>query len=184
MLVFMSRLAEMLTIIPPGYGEGLRRELRKTLIDELDFRRNARYEELFERRARKTKKRFFGSRKIYIDLSTEEVLVREFASGMWLWEVLAALEYHDEAGLAYMRQLNINPKKLARQLLFIHHWPFYEHVTFHAHPHPANIVVRANNTLVFVDFGTNGHVTKERRELLSRFYNCLATHDVCVMSQA
>src|SRR5260221_4503546 len=183
-LVFLSRLAESLTLIPPGYGEGFYRELRKTLTDELDFRQNARIEELFGRRARKTKKRFFGSRKIHFDLSTEEVLVREFASGIWLWEVLAALEYHDEAGLAYMRQLNIDPRKLARRLLFMHHWAVYEHVTFHTDPHPANIVVRANNTLVFVDFGTNGHVTKERRELFSRFYTCLAQHDVWGMAQA
>jgi predicted unusual protein kinase regulating ubiquinone biosynthesis (AarF/ABC1/UbiB family) len=83
-----------------------------------------------------------------------------------------------------MRQLNIDPKKLARRLLFMHHWAVYEHVTFHADPHPANIVVRANNTLVFVDFGTNGHITKERRELFSRFYTCLATHDVWGMAQA
>src|SRR5260221_3604439 len=183
-LVFLSRFAEMLTLIPPGYSEGFHRELRKILIDELDFRRNARFEELFERRARKTKKQFIGSRKIYSDLSTEEVLVREFASGMWLWEVLAALEYHDEAGLVYMRELNIDPKKLARRLLFTHYWAVYEHITFHSDPHPANIVVRANNTLVFVDFGTNAHITKQRRELFSRFYACLAKQDVWGMAQA
>lgn len=183
-LVFLARLAEMLTVIPPGYGEGFYRELRKILIDELDFRRNARAEELFERGARKTRKRFCTGRKIYYDLSGEQVLVREFASGMWLWEILAALEYHDEAGLEYMRQLNIDPRKLARRLLFMHHWAVYEHVTFHADPNPANIVVRANNTLVFVDFGTNAHIYRERRELFSRFYTCLAKHDVWGMAQA
>ncbi len=183
-LALLSRLAEMLTLIPPGYGEGFHRELRKTLIDEMDFRRSARYGELFERRARITKKRFFTARKIYGDLSTEEVLVREFASGMWLWEVLAALEHHDEAGLAYMRQLNIDPQKLARRLLFTHHWAVYEHLTFHADPHPANIVVRPNSMLVFLDFGANGHLIGPRRELFSRFYTSLAKQDVWGMAQA
>jgi ubiquinone biosynthesis protein len=183
-LVFLVRLGERLTFIQPGYGEGYYVELRQTLLDELDFRRGARYEELFERRARKSRKRFFTTPRTYGDLLSEEVLVQEFVSGMWLWEVLAVLERKDEAGLAYMRQLNINPRKLARRLLYVQNWAVYEHLSFNADPHPANIIVRANSKLVFMDFGANGFLSRPRRELFARFYACQARRDVWGMAQA
>ncbi len=183
-LVFLVRLAEALTFIRPGYGEGFYTELRKTLLDELNFRRCARYEELFARRARKLKKKFFTTPMTYGDLLSEEVMVQEFVSGMWLWEILAALEQKDETGLTYMRELNIDPRKVARRLLMVHHWAVFEHKTFNADPHSANILVRANSNLVLLDFGANGHVDGPRRELFSRFYESQAKQDIWGMAQS
>jgi predicted unusual protein kinase regulating ubiquinone biosynthesis (AarF/ABC1/UbiB family) len=183
-LAKLTAWAERLTIIPPSYGDTFYHEVRKTLADELNFRRGARYEELFSRRARKAKKHFFTTPKIYYQYASDEVLIREFASGMWLWEVLASLENGDEDGLNYMQALNLNPRKLAKRLLFIHHWSTFEHLTFHASPSAANIIVGPNNRLTFVDFGANGYIRSARRELFRRFYQCQARQDVWGMAQA
>jgi len=183
-LMLLVRWAETLTLIPPTYGAAFYGELHKTLLDELDFRRGARYEELFSRGARKAKKTYFTTRRIYYQYATEEVLVREFASGMWLWEVLASLENEDPDGLAYMQALHLNPRKIAKRLLFIHHWSIYEHLTFHATPSAANIIVGPDNHLTFVDFGANGHIRQSRRVLFRRFYQRQARQDIWGMAQA
>jgi ubiquinone biosynthesis protein len=183
-LMHLSRLAEALTLIHPGHAVEVCRELQKALRDELDFRRGARYSELFGRRARKAGLRFCATPRLYGELSSDEVQVQAFESGMWLWEVLAAIEQRDEKGLAYMRALNIDPKKLARRLLFVNNWAMFEHLTFQADPHPANIVVRANSKLVFIDSAVNGSITKPRRQLFQRFHACQAQADIWGMAQA
>lgn len=183
-LLLIANLAEALALIHPGYAVGVCKELQRTLRAELDFRRGARYEELFGRRARKAKLRFYSTPRICEELSAEEVVVQEFESGMWLGEVLAAIERQDPDGLAYMRALNIEPRRLARRLLFINHWALYEHLTFHADPQPNNIVVRANSALVYVDSAVNGYLTQPRRQLFLRFHACQAQSDIWGMAQA
>src|SRR5258707_7125380 len=45
-LDWLTRFAELLTLTRPGYAENLRIEFRNVLSSELDFRREARYQEL------------------------------------------------------------------------------------------------------------------------------------------
>jgi predicted unusual protein kinase regulating ubiquinone biosynthesis (AarF/ABC1/UbiB family) len=84
------------------------------------------------------------------------MLVQEFVSGMWLWEIIAAIEQNDPQGLAMMRELDIDPKILSRRIMWVAFWSFYDHLFFHGDPHPANIVVGPHNTLIFIDFGACG----------------------------
>jgi predicted unusual protein kinase regulating ubiquinone biosynthesis (AarF/ABC1/UbiB family) len=53
-----------------------------------------------------------------------------------------------------------------------------EGLFFHADPHPANIVVRPGNTLVFIDFGSCGQITKKARHLWLETQRCIAERDV------
>src|SRR5262249_508593 len=86
----------------------------------------------------------------------QEVLVQEFVSGVWLSEVLAAVEHQEPAMLATLRQHNIDPKIVAQRLIWMSDWGMHHHLFFHADPHPANGLVQANSTLVFIDFGSAG----------------------------
>jgi len=52
-LDWMSGLAEFLTIIRPGFTQKLRVELREVLMEELDFRREGRFQDIFRRNAKK-----------------------------------------------------------------------------------------------------------------------------------
>jgi predicted unusual protein kinase regulating ubiquinone biosynthesis (AarF/ABC1/UbiB family) len=184
LLVWFAWLMEALTLAPPTYSQSYYSELRKILIDELDFRRCAYYLELFERRARKAKKRFFTAPKVYFDLTSERILVQEFVTGMGLWEVLVALEKGDEASLSYLRELNIDPHKVAQRLLFVQHWAVYEHLNFHADPHLAHIIVGPNSTLFFLDYGASGFIDRPRRDLFALLYASQAKRDVWRMVQA
>ncbi len=179
----LGTLVESLTLVRPGFTEDLRAEFREVLSAELDFRREARLCELFERGSRKLKNDYFTAPKIYFDYSSEEVLVQEFVTGMWLWELLGAVERRDPPALARMKQLNLDPTEVARRLIYANNWGLLEHLAFHADPHPANIVVQANNKLVFIDFGACGYINNVRRAILARTYESFLNEDPYAMAQ-
>jgi predicted unusual protein kinase regulating ubiquinone biosynthesis (AarF/ABC1/UbiB family) len=178
-----GELAEGLSLIPPGMSLSIREEFRTVLTSELDFRREARIQEIFERQARKAKIRFFSAPKVYSEFSNEEVIVQEFVSGMWMYEVLAGVELSDPVALARMAELNIEPKKLASRLLFMNNWGVFESLAFHADPHPANIVVRANSELVFIDFGATGYFDQPRRDIYMRMQQNYQTENIWEMAK-
>jgi ubiquinone biosynthesis protein len=178
-------LVEALTIVRPGFTRNLRREFQDTLLEELDFTKEARFQEIFRRNARrKSGKRFFTAPRVFFDLSGSEMIVQEFVSGMWLWELIAAVEQNDEEGLAMMRRLNIDPVRVARRILWASFWSMDENLFFHADPHPANILVRPNSKLTFIDFGSCGSFNEEQRAVLERVVLSLQKGDAEGMARA
>ena len=155
--------AEFLTIIRPGYTQNIRQELKATLLEELDFIQEARFQDMFRRSAKKTGKGFFTAPKIYFKLSGPEVIVQKYTSGIWLWEVMAGVEQQNSQALARMRKLNIDPKKVAQRLMWVNYWGMQENLIFHADPHPANVIVRKNSKMTFIDFGSCGSFNREQR---------------------
>jgi predicted unusual protein kinase regulating ubiquinone biosynthesis (AarF/ABC1/UbiB family) len=178
-------LAEWLTFVRPGFTTNLRHDLRQTLFEELDFRKEARYQDLFRRRARKKSARhFFSAPRVYFDLSNEEVIVQEFASGVWLSELVEIVDRQDEAGFAHIRQLNISPKVIAERLHWVAMWGMINDLFFHADPHPANVIVRPNNQLVFIDFGSCGSYDPARRAAMQQLFYHQQRDDIAGMVQA
>jgi ubiquinone biosynthesis protein len=182
-LDILSELAERLTLIRPGVSQAIRDEFRNSLTSELDFRREARVQEVFGRQARQDKIRFFSAPGLVPELSNGDVIVQEFVSGMWLYEVLAGVEQNDPVAKARMAELNIDVRLLARRLLFMSNWGIFRSVAFHADPHPANIVVRANSELVFIDFGATGYFNSPRRLLYARMQDSYNQNNVWEMAK-
>ena len=181
---WLSGLVEFLTIIRPGFTRNLRREFQETLMEELDFRREARFQDIFRRRSGKCGKDFLTAPHVYFEYSGEAMIVQEFVSGMWLWEVVASVEQRDAEGLALMRQLDIDPKLVARRIMWSAFWSMDENLFFHADPHPANIVVGPGSTLTFIDFGSCGSFNEEQRAALERVVLSLERRDVSGMARA
>jgi ubiquinone biosynthesis protein len=184
-LDWLAELVEFLTLVRPGFTLNLRREFKDTLLEELDFTREARFQEIFRRNARKkAKKNFFTAPKVYFELSNEEMIVQEYVSGMWLWEVIAAVEQNDATGLAMMRRLNIDPQRVARRILWVTFWSMDENLFFHADPHPANILVGRDSSLTFIDFGSCGSFNYEQRVALERTVISMQNGDAEGMARA
>jgi predicted unusual protein kinase regulating ubiquinone biosynthesis (AarF/ABC1/UbiB family) len=157
-------LAEFLTIVRPGYTQNLRYEFKTTLLEELDFIQEVRFQDMFRRSARKTGKKFFTAPKLYFEYCNEEVITQAYTSGMWLYEIMAGVEAGNIQALTRMRDLNIDPKKVAQRLLWVNYWGMQENLFFHADPHPANVIVGKNSKLAFIDFGSCGSFNREQRE--------------------
>ena len=183
-LDWLSGLAEFFTVFRPGFTRNLRTELRETLLEELDFRQEARFQDTFRRNAKTSGRDFFTAPSVFFKISGEEVLVQEFVAGLWLWEVIAAIEQNDTQGQALLRQHNIDPLVVARRILWASFWSMDEHVFFHADPHPANILVRDNNEITFIDFGSCGSLNSHQRVALEQMAMSMERQDAEGMTLA
>ena len=183
-LDWIMELAEFLTFFRPGFTRNLRAELREVLMEELDFSQEARFQDIFRHNVKKSGRTFFTSPKVYFEFSGEEVLVQEFISGLWLWEVIAAVEEKGAKGKALLRELNIDPAVVARRILWAAFWSMDEHVFFHADPHPANILVRPNNEITFIDFGSCGSFNNTQKIALEQMVISMKNQDVETMARS
>jgi predicted unusual protein kinase regulating ubiquinone biosynthesis (AarF/ABC1/UbiB family) len=163
---WLLTLAELLTIFRPGFTEGMRAEFRDLLLQELDFIQEARRQDAFRRAAAKSRKKFFSAPRVYLALSDQEVVVEEFASGMWLWELIAALEQGNQAVLTHAHAMNILPEKVAKRLLWVNYWSWDENLFFHADPHPNNIIIGQNSKLYFTNFTATGALSSSKRQAM------------------
>jgi predicted unusual protein kinase regulating ubiquinone biosynthesis (AarF/ABC1/UbiB family) len=183
-LDWVTELAEFFTLVRPGFTRNVRTELREILMEELDFRREGRFQDIFRRNVSKSGRDFFTAPRVYFELSGDEVLVQEFVSGLWLWEVTALVEEKTPQGLELLRKLNIDPAVLARRILWAAFWSMDEHVFFHADPHPANILIRPNNEVTFIDFGSCGSFNNQQRIALEQMVLSMKNQDVEAMTRA
>jgi predicted unusual protein kinase regulating ubiquinone biosynthesis (AarF/ABC1/UbiB family) len=170
-------LGETLTLIPPGVTRRFREDFQTILFNELNFRTEARYTDLFRRRAAKRKKDVTAPR-VYFDYCTEEVMVSEFVSGVWMWELIAAVDRKDHEFLSRVREIGIEPKSLARKLVLIMHREVQEELFFHADPHPANLVIMPNNKVCFIDFGAIGRFSTQTRKIFRELQHHMIKGDI------
>ncbi len=171
-------MAERLTLVRPGFSAKVLAELRTTLFDELDFYKEARFQEIFRRRAGKARRKYFTAPKLFPELSGEDVIVEDYVSGVWLFELLTAVENGDAETLARLAELDIDPAEVARRLIWVSHWGLWDSVFFHGDPHPANIIVQRGNKLVFIDFGAMGSLHASRRASMREIFNLIEHEDL------
>lgn len=172
------------TLIRPGMTHDLRVELKKMLFEELNYPLEGRYTELFARRAKKKKQDYIGAPRVYFELSGEDVLVTEFVSGVFLWEILAAIDGGDQVAIAHYEAQGFDFEVIAKRMIRAFYWETLENIFFHADPHPANIVVRPDNSLVFIDFGSCGRFSGKVKRAYHRFQQYITAEDVGGMTES
>lgn len=81
------------------------------------------------------------------------------------------------------RKLNALPggspegKQAMRRLIESWYLQLFEHGFFHGDPHPGNLMVRDDGTLVFLDFGLTGTLTGEMQDLMTSVFTGLVFKD-------
>ena len=170
-------VGETLTIIPPGNARRFREDFETILFNEMNFRAEARYTDIFRRRAAKRKKDVTAPR-VYFQYCTEEVMVSEFVSGVWMWELLAAVDSNDQQFLTRVRRQGIEPKALASRIVRIMNREVQEELFFHADPHPANLIIMPDNKICFIDFGAIGRFSTQTRKLFRELAYHTANGDI------
>jgi ubiquinone biosynthesis protein len=182
-LGWILQWAEWAGVFKPQFTRTLRIEFARMLFEEVDFHREARNTELFRAEAARAEQSHLTAPRVHFTLSAEDVLVTDFVSGVFLKEILRALDERDEVALTRIREQGIDLPEVARRLVMSAHWELLESLLFHADPHPANICVQPDNTLVFIDFGSCGRITGKYRRIWQRFYQELSDHNVQQMVQ-
>lgn len=177
-------LFESLTILRAGFTDNLVTEFRDMLLEELDFVKEARSTELFSNGLRKAKILQVRAPKIHFGLSSVDVLVMEFVTGIYMSEIIAAIEHKNTRVLELIERLDIDPKRLAKHLLRTNHFCMFENLVFHADPHPANIIVRPGGEIVLLDFGSCGSYTWKERHIWRQLVYAHRRQDAAQMAQA
>ncbi len=183
-LDWILEILEFLSLLRPGFTQTLRRELRESLEDELNFFLEARHQALFRREAKKSGKKFFNAPKVFFEYCSPDVIVQEFTTGMWLWELLAAIEQQDPVALARVAELNIDPQKVAKRLMWVNFWGLDEHLLFRADLYPDNVIIRKNSRLTFIDFTSVGALSQEKRQAMQQTMQRAFKRDPLEMAQA
>ncbi|QSG13680.1 ABC1 kinase family protein [Halapricum desulfuricans] len=106
------------------------------------------------------------------EYSTDRVLVMEYVEGVKITD----LDALDRRG--------IDRSALVERLENAYMRMIVEHGLFHADPHPGNLAVQEDGTIVFYDFGMAGRLGEQTREQLFEFYVAVAEDDVDRMIDA
>jgi predicted unusual protein kinase regulating ubiquinone biosynthesis (AarF/ABC1/UbiB family) len=123
--------------------------------DELDFRKEAENIALIGSR--------FGSDPmvefpvVIRDFSTEKVLTTEL------------IEATKVTDLAELERRGIDRPALAQRILTAYCQMIFVDGVYHADPHPGNILVRDDGSIVFVDFGAVGLLSRDMKEGIPQF---------------
>ena len=92
--------------------------------------------------------------KIHWEWTSEHVLVQEYLDGI------------PPTDVTRMREAGLDPKLVSERLIDAFMHMALVEGTFHADPHPGNLLALPNNELAFLDFGAVGRLTERRRTQL------------------
>ena len=133
-------------------------EFEKAILSELDFEREAKNIETFGENFREEPK--VAVPKIFKELTTEQILTLEYIDGKKLRQI--------EGGTP--RAERILDTLLDAMVKMVLYDGF-----FHGDPHPGNIFVAPDDTLVFIDFGLVGTLSPHQQNDLDRYVGPLGS---------
>ncbi|MCY0876886.1 MAG: AarF/UbiB family protein [Firmicutes bacterium] len=126
---------------------GLYREMVAVITDELNFVKEMQNGEYFRERYENIAgvhiPRYFA------ELSTRRVLVMEWMDGARI------------SDLAYLQAQGLDRHELAARLFHSFTEQLFEAGKFHADPHPGNLLVQPDGTIVILDFGMVGMIREQ-----------------------
>ncbi len=174
---FLLSITEILTLVRPGFFVHLYTDLRAMFLDELDFAKEANQQTIYRRYVKRDRLDWLRVPRVYQGLSSESVLVSELVRGHPSAELIRAAETNDEETLGRFAAEGIDPRIIARRLLEVSAWSFFECPVFQGDPHPGNLLLQPDNVIVMLDFGACGVSTIRQREVAIEMQRRLVEHD-------
>lgn len=144
--------------------ETLADEFGKTIRQEMNYEREARM--LQEIRANFEDDDDVRMPTVVDSHSSARVLTMEYIGGTKIDD------------LATLDEKNHDRSKLAQKLQQVYLQMIVEDGVFHADPHPGNLAVAEDGTLVFYDFGMSGYVDTFVQNRIIDFYTAVARQDI------
>ena len=140
----------------------------RSMSKELDYTAEARSMEQFRKlyAAYTT----FHIPRPFRELSTARVLVIEFVSGCKITDKAQLLAW------------GLDPAAVAENGMDIYLTQIFEFGVFHADPHPGNVLVRPDGTVVLIDFGMVGRLTKQQKYAFAGVFIGMARQDARSMA--
>lgn len=148
-LSFIIWFADHFVPIPKGFinFRALFKELRQVIEQELDYSKE--FDTIMYFKNRYKNMDFVQIPSVYPEFSTSRVLVMEWVEGIRL------------TNLEELENLSISHKEIAQRLIEVFLPQWLEPGTFHADPHPGNILISNEGKIILLDFGMVGEITKK-----------------------
>ena len=129
--------------------------------EELDFRSEARFMARLAANSRDRPREQVPE--VVWSLTTGRLLTAEFLEGTTLLHYVRSLQAADDGLGRRLAESGFEPQRFAENVLdnFLH--DVFHHGVFHADLHPANLLILADNTVGYVDFGISGVVSEYAR---------------------
>lgn len=144
-------------------AEGMLSQFIETVYEEMDYRIEAK--NLVEIKNNLKNDKSVIIPKVYLDRTSRHVITLEYLPGIKVTDI-KTLDQHD-----------IDRAKLVYRIHRLFFKMLLRHSIFHADPHPGNISITSNGTIILYDFGMVGRLDDETRRRLVRLYLGLIDKD-------
>ena len=144
--------------------KGVIHQFRRVTLQEADFSIEAQNIKIFQENFKDYEG--FKIPKCYYDISTPEVLITEFIEGTKISDI----ETLDKKGLDRV--------ELAKRLTDAYFKMVFKDGVYHADPHPGNLFVLDDGTIVAVDFGMIGFLSKTKKKYFFDYIIAVITLDL------
>lgn len=136
-------------------------EFSESLEEEMDYNRERNELTLI-------KENFSDNEKIKIpeplvNYSTEKILTMEFVDGVKIDDMES------------LSDVDVDRTEISERIQKAYFQMVIDDGVFHADPHPGNIAVQSDGTVVFYDFGMTGRIESETRDQIVNLYVSIAT---------
>ena len=150
--------------------ESYHTEISAMIREELDFRQEAR--NIARIASHFTADSMVGFPSVVDELSTERVLTTELVDGTKVTD------------LGELARRGIDRTALAQRILTAYCQMIFVDGVYHADPHPGNILVRDDGSIVFVDFGAVGQLSRDMKEGIPQFLDAVIKRDAARITSA
>jgi ubiquinone biosynthesis protein len=150
--------------------ESYHTEISAMIHEELDFRKEA--EHIVVIGSRFANDPMVGVPVVVPELSTEKVLTTELVEATKVTD-LPELEHR-----------GVDRPALAQRILTAYCQMIFVDGVYHADPHPGNILVRDDGSIVFVDFGAVGALSRDMKEGIPQFLEGIIKRDAARIAGA
>ncbi len=170
----LARVGDILRLLGPQSMAEAVEEFERFTSREMNFLTEAHTAE----RLRANAGPFEDVPRIYRAYTTSRVLTMEFIDAPSLSELIHLLDEDDGASRWRDAAEQLDVERALRNLATASLRQLFVTGFFHADPHPGNILIREDSTVVFVDFGIFGQLSAERREVFASYIENLAMGNI------
>jgi ubiquinone biosynthesis protein len=140
----------------------------RAIMKELDYQNEARNIDRFRTTYRN--RTDFYVPQAYREYSGKKVLIMEFVKGCKITDVEQLLAW------------NISPARIVEKGMDIYLSQIFEYGYFHGDPHPGNVLVNEEGTIVLLDFGMVGQLMKKDKYAFAGIFIAMSKHDAREMA--
>ena len=149
-------------------GEEVVKVFDRAITKELDYLNEARNIDRFRTTYRH--RTDFYVPKAYREFSTNKVLIMEFVSGCKITDV------------KQLKEWGLSPARIVEKGMDIYLSQIFEYGYFHGDPHPGNVLVREDGTILLLDFGMVGQLMKKDKYAFAGIFIAMSRHDAREMA--